>query len=150
MFAFPDEDRSFSDEVIVLIKDNPNPVVIPIQCLGAKPIVNTSHEVVKFERALIGKTLNKTLTLSNASPLPVNWSLKNTDKLSEEFSVSKTSGLLKPFKEEPVEITFKSLKQQKFSDQIVLEVVDNEGLGIKQEDKPLVLDAEGFNITLNE
>lgn len=33
---------------------------------------------------------------------------------------------------------------------IVLEVFDNEGLNIKQEDKNIVLDAEGFNITLNE
>jgi hypothetical protein len=33
---------------------------------------------------------------------------------------------------------------------IILEVYDNENLGIKQEDKNIVLDAEGFNITLNE
>jgi len=85
VFAFPDQDKEFTDEVIVLIKNNPDPVIIPIQCLGAKPIVNASHEVVKFERALIGKTLVKTLTLTNESPLPVNWTLKNVDKLSEEF-----------------------------------------------------------------
>jgi hypothetical protein len=59
---------------------------------------------------LIGKTLQKTLTLTNASPLPINWALKNVDKLSEEFEVSKTSGLLKPYREEPIEITFKSIK----------------------------------------
>jgi hydrocephalus-inducing protein len=85
VFAFPEEDREYTDEVIVLIKDSPNPVVIPVQCLGAKPIVKASHDVVKFERALIGKTLVKTLTLNNNSPLPVNWTLKNVDKLSEEF-----------------------------------------------------------------
>ena len=150
MFAFPDQDKEFTDQVIVLIKNNPDPVIIPIQCLGAKPIVNASHEVVKFERALIGKTLVKTLTLTNESPLPVNWTLKNVDKLSEEFSVSKTSGMLKPFREEGIDITFKSIKQQKFTETIVLEVCDTEGLQIKQDDKNVVLDAEGFNITLNE
>lgn len=61
-----------------------------------------------------------------------------------------TSGLLKPFKDVGVDITFKSIKQQKFMETIVLEVFDNEGLNIKQEDKNIVLDAEGFNITLNE
>lgn len=110
VFAFPEEDKLYTDEVIVLLKDNPNPVIIPIQCLGAKPVVNASHDVVKFDRALIGKTLQKTLTLTNASPLPINWALKNVDKLSEEFEVSKTSGLLKPYREEPIEITFKSIK----------------------------------------
>jgi len=33
---------------------------------------------------------------------------------------------------------------------IVLEVDDVEGLGVKQDDKNVVLDAEAFNITLNE
>jgi hypothetical protein len=33
---------------------------------------------------------------------------------------------------------------------IVLEVEDVEGLGVKQDDKNIVLDAEAFNITLNE
>jgi len=32
----------------------------------------------------------------------------------------------------------------------VLEVDDVEGLGVKQDDKNIVLDAEAFNITLNE
>ena len=88
--------------------------------------------------------------MTNASPLPVNWRLKNVEKLSHEFSVAKTSGLLKPYKEEGVDITFSSIKQQKFMETIILEVYDNENLGIKQEDKNIVLDAEGFNITLNE
>ena len=112
--------------------------------------MQSSHEVVKFERALIGKKLTKTLTLTNASPLPVNWKLKNCDKLSQEFSVSKTSGLLKPFKDEGIDITFNSLKQQKFTETTVLEVCDDENLSIKQDDKNIMLDAEGFNITLNE
>ena len=82
VFAFPDEAKEYTDEVIVLIKDNPNPVVIPIMCLGAKPVVTSSNDVLKFERQLIGKTLTKTLTLTNASPIPVNWKLKNFEKLS--------------------------------------------------------------------
>jgi len=69
--------------------------------------------------------------LTNASPLPVNWRLKNVEKLSQEFTVAKTSGLLKPFKEEGVDITFNSIKQQKFMETIVLEVYDNESLGVK-------------------
>jgi hydrocephalus-inducing protein len=110
VFAFPSEAMEYNDELIVLIKDNPNPVVIPIQCLGAKPVVTSSNDILKFERQLIGKTLTKTLTLTNASPLPVNWRLKNVEKLSHEFTVAKTSGLLKPYKEEGVDITFSSIK----------------------------------------
>jgi hydrocephalus-inducing protein len=133
-----------------LIKDNPNAVVLPIQCLGAKPSVAVSHDTVMFERALLGKTLTKTLTLTNTCPLKVNWKLNKIDALPSEFSVKPTSGTLLPFKEEGIDITFNSISQKKFLEQITLEVEDVEGLGIKQEDKNIALDAEAFNITLNE
>ena len=55
VYAFPEEAKLYKDEVICLIKDNPNPTILQIQCLGACPIVNVDHEVVKFERALLGK-----------------------------------------------------------------------------------------------
>jgi hydrocephalus-inducing protein len=39
VFAFPDQPKLFKDEVICLLKDNPNPVIFNVQCLGAKPVV---------------------------------------------------------------------------------------------------------------
>jgi len=65
VFAFPDEAKVYKDEVIVLIKDNPNPAILQVQCTGAKPIVNVDFETVKFERALIGKNPQKDLRLKN-------------------------------------------------------------------------------------
>jgi len=150
VFAFPTDNILYTDQVIVLLKDNPNPVCLPIQCLGAKPSVTVSHDTVLFERALLGKTMTKTLTLTSTCPIKVNWRLKKTENLSQEFTVAKTSGTLMPFKEEGIDITFKSISQKKFLETIVLEVDDVEGLGIKQDDKNLQLDAEAFNITLNE
>lgn len=32
VWAIPDEDKLFKDEIIVMIKDNPLPVQIPLQC----------------------------------------------------------------------------------------------------------------------
>lgn len=39
VYAFPDQAKLFKDEIICLVKDNPNPVIFSIQCLGAKPVV---------------------------------------------------------------------------------------------------------------
>jgi hydrocephalus-inducing protein len=39
VYSFPDQAKPFKDEVICLLKDNPNPIIFPVQCLGAKPIV---------------------------------------------------------------------------------------------------------------
>lgn len=140
----------YTDQVVILIKDNPNPVILPIHCLGAKPGVSVSHDTVQFERALLGKTLTKTLTLTNTCPLKVNWRLKKTEGLPAEFNVKPTSGTLLPFKDEGIDITFTSKTQKKILESIVLEVDDVEGLGIKQDDKTINLDAEAFNITLND
>jgi len=96
VFAFPEEAKLYKDEVICLLKDNPNPTMLQIQCLGAQPIVNVDHDVVKFERALIGKQPKQELVLTNACAIPVNWKLTGVDKLPEEFSVTKTTGLPKP------------------------------------------------------
>jgi hypothetical protein len=94
--------------------------------------------------------MTKTLTLTNTCPLKVNWRLKKTETLPEEFKVAKTSGTLLPFKDEGIDVTFNSISQKKFLESILLEVDDVEGLGIKQDDKTINLDAEAFNITLNE
>lgn len=88
VFAFPQEAVPYSDQVIVLIKDNPNPAIFPVQCLGAKPVVTVSSEKIEFERALLEKSNMKTLKLTNTCAIPVHWRLTGCDKLSEEFEVS--------------------------------------------------------------
>lgn len=39
VYAFPEQAKLYKDEVICLLKDNPNPVIFNVQCLGAKPVV---------------------------------------------------------------------------------------------------------------
>ena len=34
VWALPDQPQKFRDELIVMIKDNPIPLILPIQCLG--------------------------------------------------------------------------------------------------------------------
>lgn len=109
VFAFPDEAKLYKDEVVALIKDNPNAVCLPIQCLGAKPGVSVSHDTVMFERALLGNTREKKLTLTNTCPLKVNWRLSKVDQLPEEFAVKPTAGTLMPFEEKGIDVTFKSI-----------------------------------------
>ena len=63
VFSFPDQAKLFKDEIICLLKDNPNPVIFSVQCLGAKPVVEVDQDVVEFDRLLLEKKLTKTLTL---------------------------------------------------------------------------------------
>ena len=54
VWAIPDEAKKFKDEIIVMIKDNPQPLIVPITCTGAKPIVDIiDGEPMKFDRLLL-------------------------------------------------------------------------------------------------
>jgi hydrocephalus-inducing protein len=39
VWAIPDEAKECKDELIIMIKNNPIPVVIPLRCLGSKPAI---------------------------------------------------------------------------------------------------------------
>ena len=77
----------------------------------------------------------KTLTLKNVTSIPIKWKLNGITELPEEFQVNKSNGLIKPCKEEIVEITFTAKNEKKFNEKLVLEVEDTEGYNIKQENK---------------
>jgi hydrocephalus-inducing protein len=150
VYAFPQDAQLYSDQIIALIKDNPNPSIFNVQCLGAKPVVTVSSEKIEFERALLERTNEKVLKLTNTCAIPVNWKLSGCEKLPEEFEVSVQSGTLKPCQEVEVNIIFKAIAEKKFTETITLEVEDVEEYGIKQDNKPIVLEAEAFKISLNE
>lgn len=57
--------------------------------------------------------------------------------------------MIKPCKEEIVEITFLAKAEKKFNPKITLEVEDTEGFNIKQENKVIELKAEAFKISLD-
>lgn len=39
VWSIPDEPKPFIDELIVMIKNNPTPITIPLKCLGSKPVI---------------------------------------------------------------------------------------------------------------
>jgi hydrocephalus-inducing protein len=75
VYAFPDQAKLYKDDIICLIKDNPNTVVFAIQCLGVKPLVEVDQEIVEFDRLLLDKKRTKTLTLKNVTSIPIKWKL---------------------------------------------------------------------------
>jgi hypothetical protein len=99
---------------------------------------------------LIGKNPEKDLCLRNDCAIPVNWKLTGVDKLSKEFNVSPIEGTLQPCKDVHIKVKFDAKTEKKFVEQIHLQVEDVEGFHIKQEEKHITLDAEAFNITLND
>jgi len=91
--------------------------------------------------------LTKTLTLKNVCSIPTKWKLTGVEDLPGEFTVSHTSDILKPCQEQVIQITFEAKEENKFEQQISLEVEDTEGYSIQQELKVIKVNAEAFKIT---
>jgi hypothetical protein len=96
---------------------------------------------------LLGKKLTKTLTLKNVCSIPTKWKLTGVEDLPAEFTVSHMSDILKPCQEQVIQITFEAKEENKFEQQISLEVEDTEGYSIQQEVKIIKVNAEAFKIT---
>lgn len=95
-----------------MIKDNPQPVILPVHCLGAKPVVDIIEgEPVKFDRLLIGQSDTKQIKLKNNGFIPCKWRLAGIEELPKEFELLNTSGELNPTEETIVEISFKAIEQ---------------------------------------
>ena len=60
-------------ELVCLIDNNPKPVVVNLQCLGARPAVSVSSKALTFDRLLLGRQDSQQVTLHNPSPLTVYW-----------------------------------------------------------------------------
>lgn len=106
LWAFPDEAKEYKDELVCLVKDNPNPLVYPIVCMGCKPEVKVDNEKVEFDRLLLNQTITKVLKIKNVSWIPVKWHMTGLETKPKQFTISVTEGQLKPCEEIPVQVTF--------------------------------------------
>ena len=114
MWAFPEKNQHYKDEIVCLIKDNPNPAIFQVACLGSKPQVEVDDEVVEFERLLLKQSATRQLTIKNVCAIPVKWNLNGTENMPSEFEISKTNGTLKPCQDVVIDIKFSAKNQDNF------------------------------------
>jgi hydrocephalus-inducing protein len=79
VWALPDAAQKFRDELIIMIKNNPSPVIIPLQCQGAKPQIDIMEgSPMKFTRIMLKQTTKKQLKLKNNGVIPIKFKLTGT------------------------------------------------------------------------
>ena len=68
--------------------------------------------------------------------------------MPSEFSINTKEGRLKPNEEILIDVHFKAIKQQKFTESLKLIAEDVENLGIVSEAKEIPIEAEAFDISV--
>ena len=151
IWAFPDSPQRFKDDLIVMIKDNPLPLIIPLICYGCRPIIDILGEggdLVKFDKLLINQTGQRVVVIRNNGMIPAKWRLSGIDTVQDELTVTNTSGELQPTQEAKIEVKFKAIRERKITHKLALEVEDVENMSIRQDAKHISLEAEGFDISV--
>lgn len=133
IWSFPDASQRFRDDLIVMVKDNPMPLIIPLSCFGCRPIVDIlkDGDLIKFEKLLINQAASRTIIIKNTGMMGAKWKITGLETLPEEFTVTNTGGELTPTQEARIEVRFKALKERKVPHKLTLEVEDVEGLGVR-------------------
>ena len=103
---------------------------------------------MKFTRILLNQTIKRQLKLQNTSAIPIKFRLEGWENLPSEFSINTKEGRLKPNEEIQIDVSFKAIKQQKFTESLKLIAEDVENLGIISEAKEIPIEAEAFDISV--
>jgi len=84
VWSLPDEPHQFNEELILMIKNNPIPVTIPMKCLGQKPSIEIIEgSPMKFTRILLNQNIKRELRLKNTTAIPVKFRLEGCEALPE-------------------------------------------------------------------
>lgn len=133
VFCLPEEPLKYVDELICMVKGNPKPYVVSMQCQGARPELSLSVSEIEFERILLNKTSSKTLKVINQGLLPAKWEVRGLEELNQCYTLSQTEGVLKPSKEAKIQVSFSSDAQEVYESALQLFVTDVEELNVDQE-----------------
>ena len=65
VWAIPKEVQLYREELICVVKDNPNPDIFAMCCTGQTPVVKISTTKLEFTRLLLSQENEQILTLEN-------------------------------------------------------------------------------------
>ena len=149
VYAFPMKQTEYKDELICLIEDNPIPTRVLLTCKGAEPKVDLESDNIEFEKLVINQSRTKYLKMKNVSEVNCKWALTGLESLPNVFKIEPVNGIIEKGKEVSIAVTFCSEKQDKFQYQFNLDIEDNLDYGVKLDPKPIKLNAEAFEVSVD-
>ncbi|XP_044515296.1 hydrocephalus-inducing protein homolog [Gracilinanus agilis] len=149
VWAYPTAVGLFDDSIVCCIKENPEPAVFKITCQGIRPELELDHKQLHFEKLLLHRKDSKIIFLKNVTPLPVAWRISSLEHLGDDFSISKTQGVIYPGNEYCLQIHFQPTKAVNIKKAIRLEILDADYLiGVVQIENIQIF-AESYDIALD-
>ncbi|KAI9203105.1 uncharacterized protein BJ171DRAFT_600257 [Polychytrium aggregatum] len=149
LWAYPRSSNTFEDTLICCVRDNPEPYLFKVSCIGVKPELEIDKKFLSFDKILLGRTEKREIKLKNNTYMPVAWKLVGVDGLGDEFSAAPTEGIIDSFTESVVTAEFHGNKPVVVKRMIRLEVSDTEKIGGVVQEVPILVTAEAYDIAVD-
>lgn len=120
----PTTNDKFKNTLSIFIKDNPDPLIIPIIGEGCIPTIELSTSSIDFEKLLLNQQRTMKIELTNTGKIQANWRIKGGNTLGNNLTLTATEGAIKPSKSTSIEFTFSSSKPLILKKSIQIDVLD--------------------------
>lgn len=149
VWAYPKNAGLIEDALVCCVKDNPEPYIIKVSCIGVRPDIEIDKKQLSFDKLLVGRNEQKELHLKNNSMLPVGWRLIGLDLLGDEFEISSSEGMLEPYQDSIVTASFCAVKPSVVKRSVKIEVFDYERTNATLVDYQILITAEAYDISVD-
>ena len=75
IWAYPKTPNEFNDSLVCCIKENPQPVIFPVTCIGVRPEVEVDKKLLQFDRVLLNRYTLHTVHSAHSIPTAVYYNL---------------------------------------------------------------------------
>jgi len=147
--AFPKSLGLFEDEMIISIKDNPEPLCYKFSCIGVKPELELDKKILSFDKIHIMKTETRQLVLKNVSQISAYWKLSGTEQLGDEIKITPIEGIIEYGKECIINAEFHGSKVTTVKRSIKLEVSDVERINNAIQTENILVTAEAYEALID-
>ncbi|OHS93646.1 hypothetical protein TRFO_11642 [Tritrichomonas foetus] len=120
----PNSVDRFHNTMSIFIKDNPEPIIIPIIGDGCCPVMEVSKTSLDFEKLLLKQVRTMKFEIKNTGKITACWRIKGGNNLGNCFTISQTEGMLYSTKSTPIEITFTSTKPVSVKKSLQIDILD--------------------------
>eukprot|EP00833_Pecoramyces_ruminatium_P007172 jgi/Orpsp1_1/1181204/evm.model.c7180000076296.1 len=147
--AFPKSLGPFEDELIISVKDNPEPLCYKFSCIGVKPELELDKKMLSFDKIHIMKTETRQLVLKNISQISAYWKLSGIEQLGDEIKISPVEGIIEYGKECVINAEFHGSKITTIKRSIKLEVSDVEKINTGIQTENILVTAEAYEALID-
>ncbi|XP_069113582.1 hydrocephalus-inducing protein homolog isoform X2 [Argopecten irradians] len=150
IWAYPRSPEVYEDAIVCCIRENPEPVVFKVTCVGVKAELELDKKALHFEKVLLHRKDTKTIYLRNSTMLPVRWKLSLLENLGDDFTVAADNGIVEPRSEYPLHFYFRAMKPvQSARKMIRLEIYDVDEIFGMFSTENITVTAEAYDIALD-